>query len=165
MHPLGDSHRSSLEPQRSLNQAITASAFSLYTDATRELTKLAPPQTPPIDYQQLLLLLAEDFINAAHGMGSLVAFYRRHEDLRQYYMLTATALRCIELSLTQFRLAPQPEAQLVLQYCNLMFLETENCEEVDKWLSKAVSCQLIGRTMVQAKQSRFRFVSATSCLT
>lgn len=139
MQPLGYSHRSPLQPQRSSNQGTIARASSLHADTTRELTKLAPPQAPPVDYQQLLLLLAEDFINAAHGMGSLVAFYRRNEDLRQYYMLTATALRCIELSLTQFRLAPQPEAQLVLQYCNLVFLETENCEEVDKWLSKTVS--------------------------
>lgn len=100
--------------------------------------KPAPPAPPPVDYQQLLLVLAEDYINAAHGMGSLVAFYRRAEDLKQYYDLMATGLGCIEASLREFRLLPQMEAFLTLQYANLLFQETENYDEVERWLSKAV---------------------------
>ena len=93
----------------------------------------------PMDYQQLLLLLAEDYINAAHGMGSLVALYRRSEDVQQYYKLIATGLSCLEASLTEFRLRPQVEAPLILQYCTLVFQETDNYDEMDRWLSKAVS--------------------------
>lgn len=96
------------------------------------------PSAALIDYQQLLLVLAEDYINAAHGMSSLIAFYRRSEDVQQYHTFVATGLSCLEASLTQFRLAPAAEAQLVLQYCNLVFKETENYDEVDKWLSKTV---------------------------
>ena len=108
---------------------------------------LSAPTAPPVDYQQLLLLLAEDYINAAHGMGSLVAFYRRKEDTDHYYKLMATGLSCLETSLTRFRLAPAVEAQLALQYCNLVFKETENYDEVDKWLSKTV-CPSISAALV-----------------
>jgi hypothetical protein len=117
-----------------------------------------------MDYQQLLLLLAEDYIEAAHGIGSLVAFYRRNEDLKQYYTLMATGLRCIEASLTQFRLAPQAEASLVLQYCNLMFQETENYDEVDKWLSKAVGTSPLPN-VTYVNERRYHYASAISSWT
>ena len=108
------------------------------SNIARGTTATPVQQTPPVDYHQLLLLLAEDYINAAHGMGSLVAFYRRSEDLKQYYTLVATGLSCMEAALTQYSLPPQPHARLVLQYCNMVFKETENHDEVDKWLSKTV---------------------------
>jgi hypothetical protein len=127
------------QPQQRSSHAAPMTSSSFLPHLSTPVTKRsAPPTAPPVDYQQLLLLLAEDYINAAHGMGSLVAFYRRTEDLKQYYTLMATGLSCIEASLTQFRLAPQAEASLVLQYCNIVFHETENYDEVDKWLSKAV---------------------------
>lgn len=95
--------------------------------------------TPTADYQQLLLVLAEEYVSAAHGIGYLAAFYRRHHDLHQYYNYIAMGLSCVEASLTQFRLAPEGEAHLTLHYCNMVFQETFNQAEVDKWLSKAVS--------------------------
>ena len=95
--------------------------------------------SPPVDLQQLLLLLAEDYINDAHSMGSLVALYRRAEDMDMYNKRIATGLRCIEASLLNYRLLPRSEAFLILQYTNLLFQETENYVEVEKWLGKGVS--------------------------
>ena len=63
----------------------------------------SPPATtsvsapaPPIDYQLLLLSLAEDYFATAHGKGSLVASHCRKDDLNQYYKLIATGLGCLE---------------------------------------------------------------------
>lgn len=49
-----------------------------------------------VDYQLLLLSLAEDYFAAAHGEGSLVALRRRHSDTQAYYKLIATGLGCLE---------------------------------------------------------------------
>lgn len=52
--------------------------------------------TPPLDYQLLLLSLAEDYFAAAHGQGSMVALARREVEMEQYYKLIATGLGCLE---------------------------------------------------------------------
>lgn len=52
--------------------------------------------TPPLDYQLLLLSLAEDYFAAAHGQGSVVALARREGELEKYYKLIATGLGCLE---------------------------------------------------------------------
>ena len=57
------------------------------------------PQQDPIDYQLLLISLAEEYINAAHSMGSLVALLRKAADAEQYYKLIATGLSCLEVVL------------------------------------------------------------------
>jgi hypothetical protein len=51
---------------------------------------------PPVDYQLLLLSLAEDYFTAAHGESSFVALNRRHSDTQAYYKLIATGLGCLE---------------------------------------------------------------------
>jgi hypothetical protein len=53
-------------------------------------------QHPPIDYQLLLLSLAEDYFEAAHGGGALVALVMRNELLNRYHRLIATGLGCLE---------------------------------------------------------------------
>ena len=57
---------------------------------------LASASLPPIDYQLLLLSLAEDYLAAAHEQGSLVALHQRKDELSQYYKLIATSLGCLE---------------------------------------------------------------------
>lgn len=54
---------------------------------------------PPVDYQLLLLSLAEDYLTAAHGEGSLVALRRRRSDSQAYYKMIATGLGCLEAAL------------------------------------------------------------------
>ncbi len=71
----------------------TAHSKSLNASAVSPGTGLRPP---PVDYQLLLLSLAEDYFAAAHGEGSLVALRRRHSDTQAYYKLIATGLGCLE---------------------------------------------------------------------
>lgn len=54
------------------------------------------PGKPPIDYQVLLLSLADDYINAAHGYGTMAALSRGEMDVEEYYKLLATGLGCLE---------------------------------------------------------------------
>lgn len=58
--------------------------------------KRLKPSEPPLDYQVLLLSLAEDYFNAAHGQGSLVALAQRGMEMESYYKLVATGLGCLE---------------------------------------------------------------------
>lgn len=53
---------------------------------------------PPLDYQMLLLSLAEDYFAAAHGAGSLLALMRQ-SDILEYQKLIATGLSCLEATL------------------------------------------------------------------
>ena len=62
-------------------------------DARRKRLK---PLEPPLDYQVLLLSLAEEYFNAAHGQGSLVALAQRGMEMENYYKLVATGLGCLE---------------------------------------------------------------------
>ncbi|KAI9813789.1 MAG: hypothetical protein M1827_003579 [Pycnora praestabilis] len=52
--------------------------------------------TPPLDYQLLMLSLAEDYFDAAHSQGSMVALAKREMDMHRYYKLIATGLGCLE---------------------------------------------------------------------
>lgn len=51
---------------------------------------------PSIDYQVLLLSLADEYLNAAHNHGTMVALERREMDVEEYYKLVATGLGCLE---------------------------------------------------------------------
>ena len=66
-----------------------------------------PPdaQIPPIDYQLLLLSLAEDYFAAAYGSGSMKELVKRELQNELYYKLIATGLGCLEVSLRVFVLA------------------------------------------------------------
>ena len=49
-----------------------------------------------MDYQVLLLSLADEYLDAAHSHGTRVALSRRESDLEEYYKLVATGLGCLE---------------------------------------------------------------------
>lgn len=51
---------------------------------------------PSVDYQVLLLSLADEYLNAAHSHGTTVASLRRDDDVEEYYKLLATGLGCLE---------------------------------------------------------------------
>ena len=53
-------------------------------------------ERPPVDYQVLLLVLADEYFNAAHSHGMAVALSRREMDTEEYYKLVATGLGCLE---------------------------------------------------------------------
>jgi hypothetical protein len=54
------------------------------------------PAKPGIDYQVLLLAMADEYLNAAHSHGTTVALLRMEMELEEYYRLVATGLGCLE---------------------------------------------------------------------
>ena len=53
----------------------------------------------PVDFQLLLLSLAEEYFATAHNEGSRVALCRRQSDIQVYHKLIATGLGCLEAAL------------------------------------------------------------------
>ncbi|KAJ5545426.1 hypothetical protein N7461_007730 [Penicillium sp. DV-2018c] len=51
---------------------------------------------PPVDYQVVLLSLADEFLNAAHSRGTTTSLASRESDVEEYYKLVATGLGCLE---------------------------------------------------------------------
>lgn len=50
----------------------------------------------PIDYQLLLLTLADEYLAAAHDQGSAIAISQHEQDINEYHKLVATSLGCME---------------------------------------------------------------------
>ncbi|EON61650.1 hypothetical protein W97_00866 [Coniosporium apollinis CBS 100218] len=111
------------------------------TPAPTSFDTPSPSMDPalPVDYHLLLLSLAEDYIAAAHGMGSLVALHCRNADMEAYYKLIATGLGCMESVLKNWRLHPRMEAELRLRYAGLLHQETENSAQTESVLSKGIT--------------------------
>ena len=79
-------------PQKPAKQLSSPTAPATVTPATDSIQG----EAPPLDYQLLLISLAEDYFAAAHRQGSLVALSMRIEDLDRYYKLIASGLGCLE---------------------------------------------------------------------
>lgn len=79
-------------PHRSSN-ATVAKATSLGVECA------SVSAAPPVDYQLLLLSLAEDYFAAAHHGGSVQSLVLRHSSVTEYQKLIATGLSCLEASL------------------------------------------------------------------
>lgn len=54
------------------------------------------PSLPSVDYQLLLLSLAEEYFTAAHGGELLDAIHSGEMESQAYYKLIATGLGCLE---------------------------------------------------------------------
>ncbi|KAJ5778966.1 hypothetical protein N7457_006686 [Penicillium paradoxum] len=91
---------------------------------------------PPVDYQVLLLSLADEYLNAAHSCGTTTSLAARETDIEQYYKLVATGLGCLEAVLKNWRLQPRKEALVRLRYARTLFEETDNDIEAETALSK-----------------------------
>jgi hypothetical protein len=139
-------------PEHQLNQCLPTNTYQqanienvppsnvpqIYDNA-KSVTKPQPqPDEPPLDYQLLLLSLADEYLAAAHGHGMLVALAKREAKADQYYKLVATALGCIESVLKNWRLQPMKEAQIRLRYVQILFDETENELDAETALSKGI---------------------------
>lgn len=81
------------------------------------------------DYPILLLTLAEEYLTAARKLE-----FRS----REYYCLVATALGCLETTLKNFKLPALREAQISLQYAQLVYEETSDVEDVCVVLSRTI---------------------------
>jgi len=94
---------------------------------------------PPIDYQLLLMSIAEEYFAAAYGYGSMAAIVQREANMQEYYKLLATGLGCLEALLNHFKMLPETEAIVRLRYATILYEETENTMEAEEALSKGVS--------------------------
>lgn len=94
---------------------------------------------PPLDYQILLLSMAEEYFAAAYSRGSLADIVRRETELQEYHKLIATGLGCLEAVLKHFKLEPEREAIVRLRYATVIYEETENTMEAEEALSKGIS--------------------------
>ncbi|KAL8855187.1 MAG: hypothetical protein Q9221_000093 [Calogaya cf. arnoldii] len=130
------------QTQRTTSTPIIASQHRQNTQISSSAKSNAPtrlpPQLPPVDYQLLLLSLAEDYLAAAHGQGSLKALVDREINMRQYYKLVATGLSCLEVVLKRSKLQPQMEATVRLRYASVLYDETLNMREAEQTLSEGI---------------------------
>ena len=100
---------------------------------------VAPVQyQTPLDYQLLLLSLAEEYFKAAHEYGSLADIVRRENEMQSYYKMMATGLGCLEAVLKHFKMQPDREALVRLRYSTILFEETENALEAEEALNKGI---------------------------
>ena len=100
----------------------------------RESAQVKPgPQVKPIveelDCSRLLLSLADEYLHVA---------YSTNDRSELFYKLVATALGCLESVLSNFKLQPLKEAQVSLRYSQVLFEETENVDEAENVLTKAI---------------------------
>lgn len=106
---------------------------------TKGDTPQSAPSAPPLDYQILLLSMAEEYFAAAYGRGSMADMVRRETEVQEYYKLIATGLGCLEAVLKHFKLQPESEAIVRLRYATVLYEETENTMEAEEALSKGIS--------------------------
>ncbi|CAD6578475.1 MAG: hypothetical protein ASARMPRED_008730 [Alectoria sarmentosa] len=110
------------------------------SDRYSGILNMQPPpyKTPPLDYQLLLLSLAEEYFAAAYGYGSMANVARRESEMESYYKMMATGLGCLEAVLKHFKMQPEREAMVRLRYATLLFEETENTMEAEEALNKGI---------------------------
>ncbi|KIX93658.1 uncharacterized protein Z520_10564 [Fonsecaea multimorphosa CBS 102226] len=89
----------------------------------------ALPDEPEPDYPSLLCVLADDYHEAARKLPALT---------EEYYTLISTALGCLESALANFKLPPLREAHVSLRYAQILYAETENYDEAETTLTKAI---------------------------
>lgn len=150
--PLGGvlQHRQSI-PQSQTQQRAYAVAIPAHTTLAHSHaahasnrypdTRIMPApldQTPPLDYQLLLLSLAEEYFSAAYGYGSMADIARRETEMGSYYKMMATGLGCLEAVLKHFKMQPEREATVRLRYATILFEETENTMEAEEALGKGI---------------------------
>ncbi|KAL8771315.1 MAG: hypothetical protein Q9209_003220 [Squamulea sp. 1 TL-2023] len=133
--PLAQSQRTTSMPTAAFQHKQPTQTLS---STKPTATKASASQLPPIDYQLLLLSLAEDYLAAAHGQGSLRALMERKISMRRYYKLVATGLSCLEVVLKRSRLQPQMEATVRLRYASILYNETQNILEAEQTLSEGI---------------------------
>ena len=114
--------------------------------ASSPLTELASSQLPPtprpnIDYQAVLLALADEYVNAAYSMSGLIATGNATDyQLEEYNGLMSTAMGCLESVLNNYRQSdPRKEARIRLRLASLLVEETENNQEAEEVLSKGLA--------------------------
>lgn len=87
------------------------------------------PDFPEPEYPTLLCTLADDYLDIARKLPEVTD---------EYQELVALALGCLESALANLKLQPLKEAQTSLRYAQVLYEETENYDEAETQLSKAI---------------------------
>ena len=139
-------HRQAIPPRQTPQKAFpvaippqSPSSSNSKVNAATPIIVQPTPASPSLDYQLLLLSLAEEYFAAAYGLGSMADIVRRETKMQEYYKLIATGLGCLEAVLRNFKLAPETEAVVRLRYATVLHEETENTMEAEESLSKGMS--------------------------
>lgn len=107
--------------------------------SARPGTPKASLPKPAVDRVRILLSLAEEYINAAHALGSACETLYEGEEGEEYYNLLATGLGCIEAVLLKCKLQPGQEAAVRLYHGRLLYEETEDMNEAEETLCKGIA--------------------------
>jgi hypothetical protein len=84
------------QPQHKIHRPSSGQASSSSSNVPTVKKEESRPPEPVVEYDLVLLSLAEEYINAAHSIGPTVALYRRSEDMEKYYQLVAMGMSCME---------------------------------------------------------------------
>lgn len=87
----------------------------------------------------LLISLAEEFFDAAHGIAPSVALSMDGNSVNIYGKLIATGLGCLETALKNVKLPPRLEANILLRFAGVLYEETDNFMEAELALSKGIT--------------------------
>ncbi|WPH04046.1 Hypothetical protein R9X50_00693000 [Acrodontium crateriforme] len=129
-------------PQKPHSPAVaslkTPASFSQTNASSSQTT---PLPTPSIDYQAVLLSLADEYTTAAYSISAVASATRASDDqIQQYQNLMATAMACLEAVLKSFRQSDaRVEGRVRLRLATLMFEETENSQQIEEVLGKGIA--------------------------
>ncbi|KAF2865668.1 cohesin loading factor-domain-containing protein [Massariosphaeria phaeospora] len=144
LHSPASQHRSPSLPHsssqpRSHPQVVIkkASQQNLHTPTKAQHAHTA--KALPADLRLLLLATADEYINAARGLGSRAAMSQQAADVRQYHKLMATGLACMDAVLKRYNQTPRDEAKLRLRYASLLVEETENSVMIEDVMTKGIA--------------------------
>ncbi|QGA21991.1 hypothetical protein EYB26_009705 [Talaromyces marneffei] len=116
---------------------ISAKTPAIAPHKVQKPQKSAPADCD-VEYQTLLLALADEYLNAAHSKGTVIALSNNELDLKEYYKLVATGLGCLQAAQTNFRMPPLTEALTRLRYARILIEETDNDILAETALSKGI---------------------------
>ena len=112
-------HRSStdIRPLQSVQVVIPsphrATSTMSATATSRNMDTASVTAVPPLDYQLLLLSLAEDYFAAAYSVDSIRSLLRRQSGIWEYQQLIATGLSCLEASIKVWRCSGNSNVELI----------------------------------------------------
>ncbi|KAF2491864.1 hypothetical protein BU16DRAFT_530287 [Lophium mytilinum] len=134
------SQQQATRPGQIRHPQVVITTPSRSVSVTSTTPRASPSPNGATDYNPLLLLLAEEYIEAAHGMGPTVSL--THQDQETYYKLMSTGMGCMEAVLKNYKLHPAVEGQIRLRFATLLHNETNNDTEADTILNHGIMlCQ------------------------
>ncbi|KAK5118621.1 hypothetical protein LTR85_008086 [Meristemomyces frigidus] len=128
-------------PQRSsASQRVKQAPVASSPLTELPLSQLPPTPPPNVDYQAVLLSLADEYVTAAYSMSaSLASADSTREEHEHYHGLMSFAMSCLASVLKNYRqLDPKKEARIRMRLASLLLEETENFGEAGEIISHGI---------------------------